>query len=76
MDKAEEYIRKGLPVPKITKEFRENKTIQETANKVSWYACESPLEFVAEVFAGHNEGLKFSDDIMALYKKYGGPALS
>ena len=75
MDKAEEYIRKGLHVPEITKEFSD-KTIQETANKVSWYACTSPLEFVAEVFAGHNEGLKFSDDVMALYKKYGGPALT
>ena len=76
MKSAEEFIEQKIPVSQITKEFLENKATQETANKVSWYACESPLEFVAEVFAGHNEGLKFSDDVMALYKKYGGPALT
>lgn len=60
----------------ITNEFLNTKYIQETAGKVSDYAKESPLEFVAETFAGLVEGKKFSDNVMALYKKYGGPALA
>ena len=32
-------------------------------------------EWEAEVYAGMCDGIKFSDDVMALYKKYGGPAL-
>lgn len=48
----------------------------ETARKVSDYATESPAEFVAEVFAKMINGQKFDNDIMTLYKKYGGPALS
>ena len=76
MQKVEEFLEQGLPVPKITQEFVDNTVTQKTVKEVSEYASKSPLEFVAEVFAGHNEGLTFSDDVMALYKKYGGPTLS
>lgn len=74
MKKIEEFI--DEPVSTITEEFVTNTQIQETAKKVSDYAPESPLEFVAEVFAQLMEGKKFPDDVMALYKKYGGPAVS
>ena len=76
MQKIEEYLEQGLPVSKISQEFVDNKVTQKTVKKVSEYACGSPDEFIAEVFAGHNEGLKFSDDVMELYKKYDGPALT
>ena len=39
------------------------------------YEKGSPLEFVAEVYAGILEGNVYSDDIMRLYKKYLGPPL-
>ena len=40
---------------------------------VSKYSMFSPGEAVAEIFAGLQNGVKFNDEIMALYKKYGGP---
>ena len=76
MQKVEEFLEQGLPVPKITQEFVDNTVTQKTVKEVSEYASESPLEFVAETFAGLLEGKTYSDDVMALYKKYGGPALS
>ena len=60
----------------IINEFLNDKTIQKTAGKVSEYSKESPAEFVAEVFARRMQGKTFSDDIITLYKKYGGPVLS
>ena len=66
----------GFVVDKsITKEFLNTKSIQETASKVSDYAKESPAEFIAETFAGLIEGKTYSNDVMALYKKYGGPVI-
>ena len=66
----------GFVVDKsITKEFLNTKSIQETASKVSDYAKESPAEFIAETFAGLIEGKTYSNDVMALYKKYGGPII-
>lgn len=58
----------------LCNEFK-NKHIQ-IAGQVSEYACTNPAEFVAEVYAKCLNGQTFSDDVMALYKKYGGPALS
>lgn len=75
MKKIEEYKLMGQPVSDITKEFVTDKQIQQTARKVSDYATESPLEFVAETFSQLMEGKTFSEDIMALYKKYGGPSV-
>ena len=40
------------------------------------YAKESPREFVVEVYAGMCDGNKYSDEVMALYRKYGGPELN
>lgn len=75
MSKVEEFASRGQEVSEITKEFINNKEIQATAGKVSDYAKESPLEFVAETFAGLRDGIKFDDDVIALYKKYGGPSI-
>ena len=76
MKKIEEFKANNQPVSELTKEFLNDATIQKTAGKVSVYAKESPLEFVAETFAGLQDGMKFDDDVMALYKKYGGPSVS
>lgn len=65
-------------VKKMMPDFYEhitNPEIQKTAGKVSSYAREGIGEFVAEVYAGLIEGRKFSDDVIALYKKYNGPLL-
>jgi hypothetical protein len=44
------------------------------ANKeVSRYAAIKPDEMIAEVFAGRFAGEHYSDAVMSLYKKYGGP---
>ena len=76
MLKSAEYLKRGKNISNISKEFLENKEIQETARKVSMYATESPAEFVAETFGLLNSGRSLPEDVMALYKKYGGPALS
>ena len=76
MKKVEEFKTMGESVSEITNEFVTNKEIQQIARKVSDYATESPLEFVAKAFSQLMEGKTFSDDVMALYKKYNGPALS
>jgi len=76
MKKIKEFEKMNQAVSDITKEFTSSKEIQATAEKVSEYAKESPLEFVAEVFAQMKDGAKFDDDVMALYEKYNGPALN
>ena len=76
MKKVEKFETLGKPVSDITQEFVTNKQILQTARKVSEYATESPLEFVAETFAQLIEGKTFPDDVMALYKKYKGPSIS
>ena len=60
----------------VIDEHRNNVAIQNTCSKITPYAKQSPKEFVAEVYSGLISGQKFSDDVMALYKKYGGPALT
>lgn len=50
--------------------------VRKIANKVSAYARNSPLEFVAEVYKQHRKGIKFDKDVLDLYAKYDGPALS
>ena len=47
----------------------------ETAAKVSQYATKNPLEFVAETFAGHQGGKKYTDDVYSLYFYLDGPEL-
>ena len=76
MRKVSEYLSRNEKVSEITREFVDSKYMQNTARKVSHYAQTSPLEFVAETYAGLIEGRTFDNDVMALYKKYGGPAIS
>lgn len=80
MDKPEKCIKCFAKVSDITNDFINSKEKQQTANRVSNYAPESPLEFVAEVYRklinkalGGNE--KIPDDVMKLYNEYGGPAI-
>ena len=56
--------------------FGKNQAEIDIARKVSDYAAESPVEFVAEVFSDLLNGKKYSKDIMDLYNKYGGPKIS
>ncbi|MCQ2744252.1 MAG: hypothetical protein MJ230_05605 [bacterium] len=56
-------------------EFITDQKIQQTAGSVSNYAQTSIGEFVAEVYAKKLKGTQFDDDVMALYRKYGGPVL-
>lgn len=57
---------------KIT-EWCNNKVIQDTALKVSGYAAQQPLEFVAEVGAGLANGQVFDKEVMELYRFLKGP---
>ena len=60
---------------KTHSEFIKDKKIQEIAGKVSEYAKTDEREFIAEVYSGLITGRNFSDDVISLYKKYGGPVL-
>ena len=62
--------------PKELTEWFNNTHNLKVSGEVSSYATENPAEFIAETFAGLAEGKAYSDDVMALYKKYGGPALT
>lgn len=46
---------------------------KRTAEKVSRYATTNSNEFVAEVFTGLRTGMSYTKDVMALYRKLGGP---
>ena len=52
-----------------------NNDVQNIAGQVSGYAKTSIGEFIAEVYAGFIGGEKYSNDVINLYKKYGGPLL-
>lgn len=52
-----------------------DKEIQNITGQVSWYSQTSIGEFIADVYAGLIQGKKYSDDVIALYKKYNGPLL-
>jgi hypothetical protein len=43
------------------------------ARKVSTYATNNPREFVAEVFLGLVYGKSFDDDVIQMYRAFGGP---
>lgn len=80
MGKPEECTKHLGKVSDITNDFVNSKEKQQIANRVSNYASESPLEFVAEVYRklitnALNSGKKLSDDIMTLYAEYRGPAV-
>ncbi len=66
----------GCIPPNASKElldFFNNAQKQQIADRISDYAKHSPVEFVAEVHIGLCNGYKFSDDVIELYKSYGGP---
>lgn len=80
MGKTDECEKRFNKVSDITNDFINSKEKQQTANRVSDYAPESPLEFVAEVYRklisnALNGGKKLSDDVMNLYAEYKGPAV-
>ncbi len=80
MGKPEECIKCFGKVSDITNDFINSKEKQQIANRVSNYAPESPLEFVAETYRKLiNNALggkdQIPDDVMKLYNEYGGPAI-
>lgn len=54
------------------KEWQENKEIQEICTRVSGYARKNQKEFLAEVYAGLQNGQEFHKSVMTLYRKSGG----
>lgn len=53
-------------------EWQENKEIQEICTRVSGYARKNEKEFLAEVYAGLQNGQGFHKSVMTLYRKSGG----
>lgn len=81
MAKPEECEKWFGKVTDITNDFVNSKEKQQIANRVSGYASESPLEFVAETYRkliniAINGGEKVPDDVMALYSQYKGPVIN
>lgn len=70
------YDKNKKTYPAELKEWINNIEKQKIAGEVSSYAQENPAEFIAETYAKLIEGHKVSDDVITLYKSYGGPALS
>lgn len=66
---GEEQFRK-LDKSRLTKS-----QVELIQGEVSRYGATKRTEFVAEVFAGKVAGRKFSDEVMKLYQKFGGPKL-
>lgn len=72
-DLGKEEVIKDRKLSKKTKDLRELfESKIDTVGQVSSYAKASPLEFVAEIFAGLCEDVKFSDEILDLYQTLGG----
>jgi hypothetical protein len=55
--------------------WMDNDKQRPIAERVSKYARVNPKEFVAETLAGMASGKTYDDDVMRLYKMYGGPSL-
>ncbi len=72
---AKGQVEKGEKMPAALKEWLDNSEAQKVAREVSEYSASGPSEFIADVFAGLMEGNKFSDNVMALYKKLHGPSI-
>ena len=66
IDKSNEYNKNG---------FSGNKEQIRIAEQVSDYAKTNPMEFIAETFAGHTEGKKYSKEVYKMYKLFKGPEL-
>lgn len=59
--------------PQYLREWTASTQNLDTAGKVSEYSKTGPSEFIAETFADIIMGKKYSDDILNLYKQWGGP---
>jgi len=70
-EKTKEYIKKHYP---LTCEFIKPEN-QNIAAEVSTYAKTDIAEFIAETYADLLAGKNFSDEVMALYKKFNGPII-
>lgn len=66
------YDKNKSSYPKELREWLGNKQKIKVAGEISSYATENPAEFLAETYAHIIEGRKVSDDVLALYKEYGG----
>ena len=63
--------------PKELKDWLKDENTAKIASSVSSYArTGGPAEFIAETFADLVSGKKLPDDVIALYKKLGGPMVS
>ena len=65
------------PKSKLSKSAQElvnlfNKNKKAIASRVSKYATENVIEFVAETYTGLCEGIKYDSKVMDLYRKLGG----
>lgn len=69
-------FKKNMPREEAKARFREMEPDWESTLKVSDYASANPKEFVAETFACLQNGVKFDEDVMKLYEKYGGPKIA
>jgi len=49
---------------------------ETVSDEVSWYASTSPTELVAEVNSGIQEGKEYSDEVMDMYERFGGPEVN
>lgn len=71
-----EYLPDGtIDVAKLINKFKNEvgeSLFHEIRGNSTVYATITPAEFVAEVYSYLCNGVKFSDDIMNLYNKYGG----
>lgn len=56
--------------------FKNNKSQQAIAAKISNYATTSPKEFIAECFSYMCAGKTLPDDVLQLYKHFKGPKVS
>ena len=80
-DKYSDYetlVDNNLDVIKLRDKFKEQNgesLFHKINATVTPYATTTPAEFVAEVYSFLCNGVKFPDEIMNLYKKYGGPIL-
>lgn len=59
----------------VSPRFKAGSKELEIAQRVSRYGATQPVEFVAEVYAGLRNGVEWDDEVLALYRRYGGPEL-
>jgi hypothetical protein len=60
---------------KVDDRFPHTGNERRIAERVSTYGASRPTEFVAETYAAIRAGKTFDDEVMELYRKYGGPSV-